>query len=250
LLHVVETGVVGVEYLPRVHRIEALLGALRPRHGEQPVEVGADHRRLGAGLAHAVQPPELALRLLAHGVRHAGVGNLLSILVRDRRLVLAELLADRVELAAEDVVALLLLCTRLRVVADALPHLQLRQPLALQAKPQLEPLDHVEGLEQLDLLGEREVGRVPRRVGERARLGDRAQEGGDPPVVAAKLEYLEYHGAVLTLERGGVSSGFASTSTTRWPAGSLRAAPATPRWRPDSTTARPPPGRRTRSTTS
>src|SRR5207244_2925101 len=83
--------------------------------------------------------------------------------LRRRRPVLAQLLADRVELAAEEVVALLLLCTRLGVVADALPHLQLRQPLALQAERQLEPLDHGESLEQLDLLGEREVGRVTRR---------------------------------------------------------------------------------------
>ncbi len=47
-------------------------------------------------------------------------------------LVLAELLADRVHLPAEQVVALLLLRAGLDVLADALAHLQLRQALALQ----------------------------------------------------------------------------------------------------------------------
>ena len=72
LLHVVETGVVGVEHLARVRRIEPLLGALAPRHGEQPVEVGADHRRLAARVAHPLEPRELALRLLADVVGHVG----------------------------------------------------------------------------------------------------------------------------------------------------------------------------------
>src|SRR5581483_8201645 len=42
LLHVVEPRMVCVEYLARVPRIETLFRALAPRHGEQPVEVGAD----------------------------------------------------------------------------------------------------------------------------------------------------------------------------------------------------------------
>ena len=40
----------------------------------------------------------------------------------------------------------------------------------------------------------------PGGVGERARLLHRAQEGGDPPVVAAQLEDLLDHGAVLALQ--------------------------------------------------
>ena len=69
LLDVLEPGVVGVEHLARVRRVEALLGALAPRHGEQPVEVRADHLRLAALVAHALEPGDLALGLLAHGVR-------------------------------------------------------------------------------------------------------------------------------------------------------------------------------------
>ena len=118
-------------------------------------------------------------------------------------VVLAELLADRVHLLAQEVLALLLLRARLDVVADALAHLQLGQPVALQAQRQLEPLDDVERLQQLDLLLEVQVGRVARRVGQRARIGDRAHERADAAVVAAQLEDLLDHGAVLALELAG-----------------------------------------------
>ena len=47
----------------------------------------------------------------------------------------------------------------LDVVADALAHLQLGEPLALELERELEPLDDVERLEQLDLLLERRSGR-------------------------------------------------------------------------------------------
>ena len=59
----------------------------------------------------------------------------------------------------------------------------------------------VELLEQLDLLLEAQVGGVAGGVGERAGLGDRAQEGADPVVGVAQLEDLLDHGAVLALER-------------------------------------------------
>ena len=61
-------------------------------------------------------------------------------------------------------------------------------------------LGDVERLEQLDLLLEGQVGGVAGGVGERAGLGDRAQERGDAAVVAAQLEDLLDDGAVLALE--------------------------------------------------
>ena len=66
---------------------------------------------------------------------------------------------------------------------------------------ELEPLRDVDGLEHLHLLLEGEVGRVAGRVGERAGVGDRADEGGDAAVVAAQLEDLLDNGAILGLER-------------------------------------------------
>src|SRR5205823_14735725 len=119
LLDVLEAGVVGVEHLARVHRVEPLLGALAPRDGDQPVEVGASHRGLAAGVAHALQAAQLALGLLADLVRHVGVLDLLAVLVDDRAVVLAQLLADRLHLLAQEVLALLGLGAGLHVVANA-----------------------------------------------------------------------------------------------------------------------------------
>ena len=200
VLDVVQAGVVGVEHLPRVLRIETLLGALAPRDGEQPVEVVADDRRLGRLVAHALEPRELALRLLENALWHLGLGDLLPVLLDHRRLVLTELLADRVELAAQDVLALLLLDARLDVLLDPLPHLHEREALALELERQLEPLANVDGLEQPHFLLEGQVRRVAGGVGERPRLGDRADERSDPAVVAAQLEDLLDHRAVLALE--------------------------------------------------
>ena len=130
----------------------------------------------------------------------SGLVDLLAVLVDDRGLVLAQLLADRFELLAQEVLALLLLGARLDVVADAPAHLQLGEPLALKREGELEPLDDVERLQQLDALLEGQVGRVGARVGERAGLVDRAQELADPRVGVAQLEDLLDDRAVLGLE--------------------------------------------------
>ena len=200
LLHVVEPGVVGIEHLARVNGIEPLLGALAPRHREQPVEVRPDHRGLAALFAHPLQPVELALGLLAHGLGHLGFGEAGAVVVGDRRVVLAELLADRLHLLAEDVLALLALCALLDVVADAAAHLKLGEPLALKLHCELQPLDDVDLLQQLDLLLEGDLRRVRGGVGQCAGLADRADEGRNAPVVAAQLEDLLHDGAVVPLE--------------------------------------------------
>ena len=146
---------------------------------------------------------ELLERLLLDGLGHHGLLDLRAVLVGDRGLVLAELLADRLHLLAQEVLALLLLGALLDVLADALAHLQLGQALALQLDGQLEALGHVERAQQLDLLLVGEAGGVAGRVGQRAGLVDRAQERGDASVVAAQLEDLLDRGAVLALELAG-----------------------------------------------
>ena len=72
--------------------------------------------------------------------------------------------------------------------------------LALQLHGQLEALGDVERAQQLDLLLVGQLRRVAGRVGQRAGLGDRAQERRDPAVVAAQLEDLLDDRAVLALE--------------------------------------------------
>ncbi len=199
-LHVVEAGVIGVQHLARVLRIQALLRSLRPRHREQPVQIGPDHRPFGVRLPHPLEPRQLALGLLLDRLRHGRVGDLLPILLGHRALVLAELLADRLHLPAQQVLALLLLRPRLHLVANALPDAQLRQPVLLEPEGEGQPLDHVQGLEQLQLLFEVQVRGVAGRVRQGARMGDGADEGADPAVVAAELEDLLHHRPVLALE--------------------------------------------------
>ena len=69
-----------------------------------------------------------------------------------------------------------------------------------KASDYLEPLADVERLEQLHLLLVAEVRRVAGRVGQGARVGDRAQERADAVVGLAQLEDLLDDGAVLALE--------------------------------------------------
>ncbi len=188
---------VGVEHLTGVGGVELLLGALRPRHRDQPVEVAADHRGLRRLLALALEPAQLLLGLIGDRLRHPRLGDLALVLLDQVVLVLAQLLADRLHLLAQEVLALLLLGAGLDVVADLAAHLQLGQPLALQLDRDLQPLADVEGVEQAQLLLGAEFRAEAGRVGKRARLLDRAQEGGDATVVAAQLEDLLDHGAVL-----------------------------------------------------
>ena len=191
---------IGIEHLACVIGVEPLLGALAPWHRDQPVEVAADHAGLAALLAHPLQAPELLLGLLAHRVGHASLLDLGAVLLHNRGVVVAELLADRLHLLAQDVLALLALGARLDVVADPPADLKLGEALALEAEGELEPLDDVDGLEELDLLLEGDLRRVGHGVGEGADLGDRADEGRDAAVVAAQLEDLLDDGAVLALE--------------------------------------------------
>ena len=121
----------------------------------------------------------------------------------DGRVVVAELLADGVHLPAEEVLALLLLRAVFDVFTNALAHLQLGEALVLEAQRELQPLDDVEGLEELSLLGVADVRGVAGGIGERPRVGDRADERLDAAVVAAEVEDLVDDGAVLALELAG-----------------------------------------------
>ena len=205
VLDVLEAGVVGVEHLARDDRVQPLLGALLPRHLEQPVEVGPDRAGLPALLAEALEAAELLLGLLAHGLGHAGLFDLRAVLLDDGRVVVAELAPDGVHLAAQDVLALLLVGAGLHVVADAAADLELREALLLDGDGLLQALGDVERLEDPDLLLEGDVGRVADRVGQRAGLADGAQELGDAAVGAAQLEDLLDDGAVLALGGPGAA---------------------------------------------
>ena len=115
---------------------------------------------------------------------------------------LAQLLADGLELAAQQELALCLLHALLDVGLDALAQRQVGQGVAGPSEHQAQPRLDVDRLENLDLLGQGQVGRVPGHVGQPARLGHVAQLRGDAPGAPTEQDVLQ-HGAVLAGQLSG-----------------------------------------------
>ena len=80
---IVEPGMIFVEHLTRVFRVKTLLRALRPRHGEQPIEVGPNHGGFRVLIAHAFEARELVFGLFLNGLGHLRLGNLLPVFLNN-----------------------------------------------------------------------------------------------------------------------------------------------------------------------
>ena len=208
LLHVGEPGVIGVERAPGLPQVEVVLRARPPRQLEDGVEPGADPAMLGALLARALQPGDLALDGLASRVRHLQPAQAAAVLLDGvRGLVgLAQLLADGGQLLAQQEVALRALHALRDLVADPLPQGQVCEHVAHPAQEPLEPGLHLDGLQQLDLLLEGQVGRVAGEVGQGARVGDGPQGLGDLARPAV-LEHVLHHRSDLTGQLQGTLAG-------------------------------------------
>ena len=205
LLHLLEPRVVGVEHLPRGRDVEPLLGARAPRQRHHPLQVGADHPGLGA-LGLALQARELALGLPAGGLGHAGgldAGGPVVAAVA----VLAQLAADRLQLSAQEHLALAALHALGHVLADAPAQAGVGQPLALGGDGLPQALDHVGGAQDVELRGQRDLGGVAHRVGQAAGVRDGGQEVRHARAVAAQLGDLLDDGAVLARQRRGLGAG-------------------------------------------
>ena len=169
VLDLVDVVVVLVEDLAGVPEIEIVLGGLVPRQRRDPLEVAADHAPLRHRRLEPLEPGQLAVGLLADLLGELDRRQLLAQLV-DLGLDLvglAELLLDRLELLAQEVLALALVELGLDLGLDLRAerhHLELAGQDLRQA-PQ--PLGHVDLLEQLLLL----LGREPQRAGDQVGRG-------------------------------------------------------------------------------
>ena len=180
-LHIVEAGVVGVEDVAGRGQIEVLIAALTPRKFEDAVEPVADPRLLRALLTRTLEPVDLTVDRGAHRVGKRHLGRLRPVVARGVTIGLAELLADRGQLLAQEVLALGLLHRIGDVAADLFGDFELLGP----GHNQLEPSFEIDRLEHGELVLDIGVGPRGHRVGQGTRLGDGPQDFGEPSRVAA-----------------------------------------------------------------
>jgi hypothetical protein len=120
VLDLLDVVVVLVEHRAGVRKVEVVLGGLVPGQRRHPLQVGADDPVLGGLRREVLQALELAVDLAADLLGQLdGVELLAQLVGLGRRLVeLAELLADRLELLAQDELALALVDLRLDLALD------------------------------------------------------------------------------------------------------------------------------------
>src|SRR6516164_3768164 len=125
LLDLLETIVIGIEYLLGERQVFLDLRLLIPRNREQPVEIIAHDGCFRRHRRHLTQLLELVLRLLTRLFREFGVLDLFFELGEFVLAVLvAQFLLDRLHLLVEVVLALRLLHLTLHPRADALFYLK------------------------------------------------------------------------------------------------------------------------------
>jgi hypothetical protein len=200
VLHVVEAVVVLVEDAGRLGHVEPVLGLLAPGQLEHGVQPGAYPSVFGVLLAHPLELVDLAVDGLADPlgeVAALGLGPVVVGLTLVAGADLAELLPDGLELAPQQELALGLY---------ALSQGDVGQDVPRPGDDQLQSLGHVEGLEDLDLLLQREVRRVAGHIGDPPGLGDIGEALGDAPGTSAQQDVLQ-HGPVLAGELGGLVGG-------------------------------------------
>ena len=165
---------VGVEHLARLDEVEVVLRLLVPGQADDPLDVGADDAVLGRGRRQLLEPRQLAIDRLAgllgerHLVRTVPELRDLGLL----RVGLAELLLDRLQLLAQEVLALRGLHLRDDLVLDLRAELRDLELAVEDHEHRAQALLDVVQLEQLLLLRGLQAQRRGDEVAERARVVD------------------------------------------------------------------------------
>ena len=163
---------VGVEDLAGPAQVEPVAAGLAPGQDRQPVEIGADDRVFRRAGVHPGEPLELALGLAQHLLRRIGLLDPLPQLgdLGVLAFALAQLVLDRLELLAEEMVALGLGQLAADLLLDLGRKLEDRE-LTRQVLPQpLQPGPDVDLAQQALLLLDRERQARGQQVRQPARL--------------------------------------------------------------------------------
>ncbi|MDF9815592.1 hypothetical protein M2266_004823 [Streptomyces sp. SPB162] len=154
--------VVRVEHRAGARDVVDVVGGGVPRQFEHRVQPGADPAALRRGVGGALQLLDLLEGRLADLLRQVGgldTGAVVPRLVLRLTVQLGQLLADRVQLLAEQELALRLLHPLLHVLADGVRDVLLGEVVAQRADGEPQPPHRVAGLQQLHaLLGRQERG--------------------------------------------------------------------------------------------
>ena len=176
---------VGVEDLPRRVDVGRVVGRRAPGQFEDRVEPGTEIAGLGALVVAALELADLAEGGLANVVGQRGLFDPRAVVLGAVGLVLAQLLADGVELLAEQELALVLFHPVADVGGDLVVDLHLGQVLLRPLDQDGQPLGDVRGLEQPTLLLVAQPRGVAGQVGQRAGVADLVDGVDDLPGVAA-----------------------------------------------------------------
>jgi hypothetical protein len=166
--------VVPVENALRMLEVEVVLGERAPGQRQDPVEVCADDAVLRCRRRQLLESRELAPRCLVHALRQLRLVELPAQLVDLRLLIvaLAELVLDRLELLAEEELALALLHLRLNLRLDLRAQLEHLELPVQQPRDLPQTFLDVRQLEQLLLLVHLQAQARRDEVAERARVLD------------------------------------------------------------------------------
>lgn len=176
---------VGVQDVPGRLQVGGVVGAHVPRQLQHGVQPGADPAGFRALVAGAFQLADLAQRGLADLLGQVGGLDAGPVLIGPVRFALAQLLADRGQLLAQQEFLLRLLHALAHVLGDLVADLDLGQMRAGPVDQHPQPLGHIDRFQQLALLRAGQVGRVAGGVGQRRRVGQPVDVVDDLPGLAA-----------------------------------------------------------------